>query len=200
MAALQLRQLQVGSLKPIDLDIKAGECVCISGASGTGKTRLLRAIVDLDPHEGDARINDESCTAMCAHRWRRRVGYLPAESQWWGETVKEHFTPRARPAYAAVGFTSGIATRKVAELSTGERQRLAMLRLLANAPEVLLLDEPTSGLDAVTRSKVERLIAAYRRRHKAAVLWVSHDSTQIRRVADRHLHLQGGALRAPRRS
>ena len=82
----------------------------------------------------------------------------------------------------------------VARLSSGERQRLALLRVLANRPPVLLLDEPTANLDEATTARVEALLKDYRTLHGAGVLWVSHDPQQLRRVADRHLRIADGRL------
>ena len=68
-----LRRLHVG---PVDLAVAAGECVAIMGASGAGKSVLLRAVADLDPHEGDAWLDGAACSAMPAPRWRQRVSQL----------------------------------------------------------------------------------------------------------------------------
>lgn len=78
--------------------------------------------------------------------------------------------------------------------STGERQRLALLRLLSNRPEALLLDEPTAALDPKNVAAVETLVADYRREHQVPVLWVSHDPEQIARVANRHFRVEDGRL------
>src|SRR5947209_5006426 len=85
---LGLKRLHVG---PVDLRVQAGECVVIQGKSGSGKSVLLRTIADLDPHEGDARLEGSACSAMPAPQWRRRVTYVAAESGWWAERVDQHF-------------------------------------------------------------------------------------------------------------
>jgi putative ABC transport system ATP-binding protein len=90
----------------------------------------------------------------------------------------------------------------ISRLSTGERQRLALARLLALRPQVLLLDEATANLDPSNRDRVEDLIQYYRREQGAAVLWVSHDPDQRRRLtrptpglpAARRLVIQGDRL------
>lgn len=196
LAGLRIEHLSTHHLGPIDLLLAAGERVCVSGPSGSGKTLLLRALADLDPHEGEVWLDGQACSATAPPLWRRRVAYLPAESHWWGETVAEHF-PAAPAAgeLAALGFGAEILRQPVVQLSSGERQRLALLRLLANAPWALLLDEPTAALDPVNTRRVEALLSAYARRHEAAVLWVSHDEAQIGRVAQRHYRLAGGVLR-----
>ncbi len=185
-----------GVIGPCELTLAAGECVCLSGPSGAGKTLLLRAIADLDPHEGEVKLNGESCTTMRAPQWRRRVGLLPAESAWWHDTVGPHFTHGDTALLLRLGFPPEVMGWQVRRLSTGERQRLALARLLANEPHVLLLDEPTASLDPANVGKVEEVIADYRHGHNAAVLWVSHDPQQIGRVADRQLRLHGGRVEA----
>ncbi len=178
----------------IDLTVIAGECVCLSGPSGAGKTVLLRAIADLDPHEGTALLDGKPAEAFEPAEWRGRVGLLPAESQWWHDRVGEHFRRIDAERWHRLGFETETAGWSVARLSTGERQRLALLRLLANAPAALLLDEPTASLDPENVVRAEALIGEYRRERQIPVLWVSHDPDQIRRVADRHFRIEGGRL------
>ncbi|MEJ2347400.1 MAG: ATP-binding cassette domain-containing protein [Gammaproteobacteria bacterium] len=198
MSQLQLRRLQTPLLGPIDLYVGAGECVCLSGPSGSGKSLLLRAAADLDPHDGEAFLEDVACSEFTATEWRRRVGLLAADSQWWRPTVGEHFPAGCDPDLNALGFLPETLGWSVERLSTGERQRLALLRLLCNEPQALLLDEPTANLDAESTLRAEQLIGDYSRRHQAAVLWVSHDAAQIRRVADRVLRLEGGVVHEAR--
>jgi len=82
----------------------------------------------------------------------------------------------------------------VQRLSTGERQRLAIARLLARTPEALLLDEPTGSLDPDNVERMEHLLAQYRSDRGAPVLWVSHDPDQAERVATRQFTLRDGRL------
>ncbi|MBK1717398.1 ABC transporter ATP-binding protein [Thiocystis violacea] len=204
MAGLRLAGLGHRSLAPLDLGLEAGELVFLSGPSGSGKSLLLRAIADLDPHVGEAWLGDEARSSMAPPLWRRRVGLLPAESFWWGETVGEHLpsdrtngtgaeTPIA-DWLTALGFAPEVLDWSVKRLSTGERQRLALVRLLAQTPEALLLDEATANLDPANRDQVETLIERYRRERQVAVLWVSHDPEQRRRLGGRSYRLHEGRL------
>jgi len=187
-----LRRLAVG---PVDLAVDAGECVALMGPSGAGKSVLLRMLADLDPHEGDAFLDGLPCAAMPAPAWRRQVAYVPADSGWWSVRVADHFA--ADTDYAALlprlDIAAQAATWPVARLSTGERQRLALLRALRPAVRVLLLDEPTSGLDADSVARVEALL---REQLQAglAILMVTHDRAQAQRLATRRLVLQGGQV------
>ena len=91
-------------------------------------------------------------------------------------------------------LTPAILDKPVMQLSSGERQRLALLRLLSNRPRVLLLDEPTANLDPENTRRIEALVTEYRREHDAAVIWVSHDTEQVKRVANRHFQLVDGEM------
>jgi len=191
--------LEIGGLRrpvigPVSLDVAAGECVCISGPSGAGKSQLLRAIADLDPHEGEVRLAGTPADSVAPQEWRRQVGLLPPESSWWLTLVAGHFHDGSFLPLAEAGLAQDILQRPVARLSSGEKQRLALLRLLANEPRVLLLDEPTANLDPENTLRIEAVIAAYRKDHRAAVLWVSHDRRQVERVCDRHFETISGTL------
>jgi ABC-type iron transport system FetAB ATPase subunit len=190
---LTIERLQVMEIT-LDLVIQPGETVCLSGPSGSGKSLLLRAIADLIPHRGRALLAGEPCEEMPAHLWRRRVGLLPAESQWWADRVGEHFAQVEAEEFQALGFGMEVLDWQLARCSTGERQRLAILRLLSQRPEALLLDEPTASLDPDSISRVEVLIDRYRKQRQAPVLWVSHDQRQIARIADRLLVINGQEL------
>ncbi len=189
---LEIRDVRRLHLGPISFGIDAGECVSLQGPSGSGKSLLLRAIADLDPHEGAVLLDGVAQDEMAGPVWRRRVGYLPAESGWWARTVGEHFDGEVD--FGAMRFGADVLDWEVRRLSTGERQRLALLRLLANAPEALLLDEPTANLDAAATEAVEAMVQQYRTQRGAPVLWVAHEGWQRRRVASRGFVITGSML------
>ena len=194
-ARLRIRQLQTAHLRIEALDVQAGECVAISGSSGTGKSLLLRAIADLDPHEGECWLDGQAASAMPAPQWRRRVAYLAADNAWWYPTVEQHFETCPEPTtLTAIGLDTSLLLRPVEKLSSGERQRLALLRLLVSRPAVLLLDEPTASLDPDSTIQLESCIHEYRQDCDTAVIWVSHDPAQIHRIAARHYRLANGCL------
>jgi len=194
MDCLHIEDVGNDLIEPVRFEVSPGECVVISGASGTGKSLLLRAIADLDLHSGHARLGSEACEAIPAQQWRKRVGLLAAESAWWAETVSEHIPEMDEHYLDALGFKLEVGDWAVARLSTGEKQRLALLRLLANQPEFLLLDEPTANLDPDSVSRVEDLLLTYCRKKPAGLIWVSHDPGQIKRIADRHFSLTQAGL------
>jgi phosphate-transporting ATPase len=157
---------------------------------------LLRAIADLDPSEGLVTLNGRDRSTIAGPEWRRLVGYVPAEPGWWADTVGEHFGEwTATLAFVRdLGFPEDTKAWPIARLSTGERLRLALVRALMVRPKVLLLDEPTAALDAASVAAVEALIGM-RVRAGLAVLWVTHDAGQAKRVAHRLLVVVGGRVR-----
>lgn len=194
MNRLVVEGLRYHNVGPIDLAIDASECVTLSGPSGAGKTLMLRAIADLEPHSGDISLDGVKSETVSPPEWRKTVGMLPAESQWWRDTVGEHFSETRVGFLEALGFERSVLDWKVSRLSSGERQRLALLRLLANHPKALLLDEPTANLDPSNVERVETFIQDYLEENGCPALWVSHDPQQIRRVSSRHCVLLDGTL------
>ncbi|SDF64363.1 ABC transporter [Onishia taeanensis] len=192
--SLSLAAVAVGDLEDISLTLAPGEITCLSGPSGSGKSRLLRAIADLEPHEGDIRLGDQSQESLTGHDWRRAVMLVPAESQWWAEDVGAHFDLDCQAGLEALGLSSDTLGWQVARLSSGEKQRLALLRALSCRPRVLLLDEPTANLDHATTLRCEAWLGAQARQYGMPVLWVAHDPEQIKRVAQHHVRIAGRRL------
>ncbi|MDR5864725.1 ATP-binding cassette domain-containing protein [Halomonas campisalis] len=198
--SLRLEGLAIGDVAPVRQTVAPGEILCLSGASGSGKSRLLRAIADLEPHEGEVWLGEQAQSATPGHVWRRAVMLVPAESHWWAERVGEHLLEPETADLAALGFERAVLDWSVAHLSSGEKQRLALLRTVSRAPSALLLDEPTANLDDATARRVEAWLTERIRQRGWPTLWVAHDMAQIRRVADWHCRLVEGRLteeRAP---
>lgn len=193
---VQVRDLRTNLLKPASLLLSSGECIAVRGPSGAGKTLLLRAIADLDPNEGSVCLDGRDRSTIPGPEWRRLVGYVPAEPGWWADSVGEHFSEwTAALAFVKdLGFPEEANTWPIFRLSTGERLRLALIRALMMRPKVLLLDEPTAALDPASVAAVESLIAT-RIRAGLAVLWVTHDAEQAKRMAQRLLVVKAGQVR-----
>ena len=192
--SLHIQNLSVGTLRDVHLKVGSGQVFCVSGPSGSGKSRLLRAIADLEPHAGRVTLNGEDREALAAHAWRARVMLVPAESQWWADRVGEHFARPMGEELAALGFPEDAPGWAVSRLSSGEKQRLALLRALSRDPTALLLDEPTANLDDSSTRRVEEWLLGEIAERGLAVLWVAHDAAQIRRVARRHWRIEGAEL------
>jgi ABC-type multidrug transport system ATPase subunit len=169
------------TLSQINLHVPPGHCLGLMGPSGSGKTLFLRAIADLDSHQGQALLDGVASTQMPGYQWRRRVGLLPAEAAWWYDRVGEHFNGQPFNRLEQLGFEPDVLAWQVSRLSSGERQRLALLRMLLNEPQVLLLDEPTANLDQHNTQRAESLIEDYRKSNQPVMIWISHAADQLQR-------------------
>lgn len=154
---------------------------------------MLRMIVDLDPNEGEVRLDGRERRSMPAPEWRRHVVYNAAEPGWWAEDLAPHF-PGAMWQYlrqnaGRIGISPGLLDGPLDRLSTGERQRLALLRALSLAPPVLLLDEPTGALDQAITLTVENLLREQLARG-TAILLVTHSPEQAARLGHRRFRVE----------
>ena len=193
---LVVDNLNVHGLAPVSFEVPSGCCLVVRGASGTGKTLLLRALADLDPAPGRVIADGRERSSLPGPEWRRRVRYCAAEPGWWTDIAEAHFKDieRAHGVAAALDLQTGRFGQPVAELSTGERQRLALVRALEDDPPVILLDEPTAALDEVATLKVEALLAD-RLEAGGSLVLVTHSLEQARRIGDSALILEGGRAR-----
>lgn len=193
---LRTQQLCSALVGPFDLSLAAGECIGISGASGAGKSLFLRMLADLDPNQGSVWLDGRERGTFTPPAWRRQVVYVPAESGWWSEQVAAHFTDiaAARALAPRLDLKPGLFDGPVLQLSTGEKQRLALIRALLLAPPVLLLDEPTSALDETTQAMTEQLLRE-RLANGVALLLVSHNRAQAARLGRRQFIMAAGKLR-----
>jgi putative ABC transport system ATP-binding protein len=176
----------------------------IVGPSGSGKSTLLRLLNRLaDPDRGEISYRGEPLPGYDPLALRRQVALVPQLPALLEGTVESNL------AYAAglagkeldpgrclrlAGLDPGYADRDVARLSVGEQQRAMLGRALAQQPEVLLLDEPTSALDHVARDAIEATLAQLRRELQIAVVLVTHDPEQARRLSDWVVRLEAGRV------
>ena len=193
---LSVQKLQQANLNPLSFELAGGECLLVQGPSGSGKSLFLRALADLDCNEGTVALDGKLREDFPAPQWRQLVAYVPAESGWWTDIVGEHFSDwsAALPLIKQLRLSSTCNEWLVPRLSTGEKQRLALIRALIVKPRVLLLDEPTSGLDPQAIYAVESLIQETMKQG-VSVLWVSHNQAQAKRLARRCLHFEQGSAK-----
>lgn len=165
--------------QPVSFELPPSHILTVHGASGVGKSQFLRALADLTPHQGEVWLEGQAQSATPPAKWRRAVAYVPAEPAWWADTPLAHFeNPPPAAWLAALSLNPALLESPVERLSTGERQRLAVLRALVLHPRVLLLDEPTANLDATNAATLRGFIQTYLHEHAAVAVWVSHDAEE----------------------
>ena len=189
-------------LKDVDVLVREGETTAVVGSSGAGKSTLLRAINRLiEPTSGEVYLDGEPTSRLNPLELRRRVGMVFQVPALFGGSVTEAVLYGARltgkdaePArlLEMVGLSASLAGRDPQTLSVGQQQRVAIARALALGPEALLLDEPTSALDEGARRKIEGLVTDLNARLGLTMVFVSHDLSQVERVADRVVVLAAG--------
>jgi sulfonate transport system ATP-binding protein len=178
-------------LAGVDLDVRAGEFVALLGASGSGKTTILRTIAELDTEAtGEFLLPEDQAVVFQEHR------LLPWVSVWKNVAVglpRSGAKARSLAALAEVGLTDR-ADSWPGTLSGGEAQRVALARALVRQPSMLLLDEPFASLDALTRLRMQQFVARLCAQHGFAVLLVTHDVDEALMLADRALVLETGRI------
>ena len=195
-------------LKGIDLHIGKGEIVSIVGPSGAGKTTLLQIIGTLDkPDTGSVCVDGIDTTALSQKARNRHLGFVFQFHQLLPEftalenimipafiagTPKKEAKARAEELLQFMGL-SDRAHHKPAELSGGEKQRIAVARALMNNPAVILADEPSGSLDTHNKQELHQLFFDLRDRFGQTFVIVTHDE-QLATITDRTIHMRDGLL------
>jgi heme exporter protein A len=195
----------VAALRGVSTELRGGELVALEGPNGAGKSTLLAVLATVvRPTFG--RVSYEPL-GDDVEAVRPELGWVAHESLLYRElTGRENVEFAARMygvddaaawerAWARVE-ASAFVDRRVATLSRGQRQRIALARALVHAPSVLLLDEPWTGLDATSAALLERELVAERERGTLVVV-VTHAADQAERLGARRLRLEGGRIVPP---
>ncbi|KRD42715.1 sulfonate ABC transporter ATP-binding protein [Oerskovia sp. Root918] len=179
-------------LEDFSLTLRPGEFVALLGASGSGKTTLLRILAGLEEHDtGTVEAPAERTVVFQEPR-------LVASKRVGSNVILGQRSTRDRRAAASAALAEvGLGGREAAwptTLSGGEAQRVALARALVRNPRLLLLDEPFAALDALTRIRMQALVAELCHEHQPAVLLVTHDVDEAILLADRVAVLQDGKV------
>jgi putative ABC transport system ATP-binding protein len=189
-----------------------GDRLAITGASGAGKTLLLRSLALLDPLDaGEIRWNGAPVRNEAVPAFRSNAIYLhqrPALRE--GNVLDNLVRPYALGAHCrkrfdrdrmidllnVLGRDPSFLAKPACDLSGGESQIVALLRAIQLSPAILLLDEPTASLDSCATRSIEKLIDLWfgEQPKERAMIWVSHDSEQARRMAGRALRIDSGRI------
>ena len=178
-------------LRGVDLQVRPGEFVALLGASGSGKTTLLKILGGLD-REAQGRVRVPSRVSIAFQEPR----LLPWQKAWRNVAFGLSGADTRRRAVDALGEVGLAHLAEVwpKTLSGGEAQRVALARALVRDPELLLLDEPLAALDALTRLRMQRLVADLCARRGLSAVLVTHDVDEAVTLADRAVVLRDGAL------
>jgi phospholipid/cholesterol/gamma-HCH transport system ATP-binding protein len=218
MALIELKQVckRFGRqvvLNKLDLSIEPGKCLVIIGASGSGKSVLLKHIVGLlTPDSGEVWFSGQRIDDLSERRLdliRERFGYLFQmgalfDSMSVSENVAfplvEHTDKTAeeidkivRHKLEMVGLPDA-GPKMPAELSGGQLKRVGLARAIAMEPEVILYDEPTTGLDPIRADTINELIIKLQKSMSVTSIVVTHDMHSVFRIADRVVMLHGGKI------
>ncbi|GBR02840.1 ABC transporter ATP-binding protein [Acetobacter oeni] len=180
-------------LDRLDLTIAPGEFVALLGRSGSGKSTLLRTLSGLDPVT-EGHVSRPRDVAVVFQESR----LLPWKRVWQNIILGQTGGKAGRERAGEVLEEVGLGHRGDAwplTLSGGESQRAALARALVREPAFLMLDEPFAALDALTRLRMQQLVAGLWTRHRCAVLLVTHDVDEALLLADRAVVLESGRIR-----
>lgn len=203
-------------LDGVSMGLEAGDRMALVGATGSGKTLLLRGLAMLDPLDGGEVLwRGQRVSGAYVPLYRSRVIYLHQRPAIVEGTVEDYLRqPFLMQVHRARHFVrrrivslleslqrdESFLAKLQRDLSGGEAQLAALLRAMQLDPNVLLLDEPTAALDAATGMMVEKLIANWleERPSERATVWVSHDMQQAQRVSNRTIHMAQGVICIPK--
>jgi peptide/nickel transport system ATP-binding protein len=206
----------VRAVDDISFSVRRGSTHALVGESGSGKTTAARLLLGLEqPDAGEIMIGDQSVRAHSRGQWRVLRRHLQLVYQnpftsldptWRLERIvrepldryrvggKAERADRVKEVLDAVGLPASLLRRRPTHLSGGQRQRVAIARALVLRPDVVVLDEPTSALDVTVQAGIIELLFRLQRELGLTYLFVSHDLSLVRQLADTVSVLQGGRV------
>lgn len=200
-------------LDSLDLTVEDGETLVVIGASGSGKSVMLKSIVRLlEIDAGTITVDGQNVATLemgALHALRRNIGYVFQFAALFDSmTVYDNVAmglrrarlpegeieERVRDSLARVEM-AGFEDRLPAQVSGGQRKRVGLARAIATRPKYLLYDEPTTGLDPVTTTVIDRLVLRMNEELGVTSIVVTHDMTSAYRIGDRIAMLHKGSIR-----
>jgi peptide/nickel transport system ATP-binding protein len=205
---------RVVAVDDVSFSVRRGSTHALVGESGSGKTTTVRLLLGLEqPDAGEIMISGQSVRSRSRSQWRTLRRHLQLVYQnpftsldptWrlerivrepldrFGVGTKSERGDRVREALHAVGLPESVLSRRPTHLSGGQRQRVAIARALVLRPDVVVLDEPTSSLDVTVQADIIDLLFGLQKELGLTYLFVSHDLSLVRQIADTVSVLQGG--------
>jgi len=181
---------------PVSFYVRKKEIVGIIGESGAGKSILLKAIADMLPHDGKIFLDAVEQQDIKARDWRKQVALLPSEVVFWNHKIKDDLKTADHEVIKKFGFNpEEILEKNTDDLSSGEKQRIGLLRIFENRPKVLLLDEPSANLDEKNKIILEEIVLDYIESNNASAVWVAHDPLQLERVSSKIFQITANSFR-----
>lgn len=199
------------SLYPTDLKIKSGSFVTILGASGCGKTTLLKMVNRLyEPSSGKILINGQDVTRMAPTKLRRQIGYVIQQTG-----LFRHMTIEQNVAMVPkiLGWDKGKINQRIddllnlvglspqdfkkrypRQLSGGQQQRVGLARAMAADPSIMLMDEPFGAIDAINRTALQDEILRIQRQLHKTILFVTHDIMEALKLGDKVIVMNEGKV------
>lgn len=194
-------------LSDATFSIGKGEFVTITGPSGSGKSTLLKIIASmLSQTSGTIKYKGKDVEEYDPIAYRKEVSYCFQTATLFGKKVKENlafpyeirqetFDEKKAIRYLdKVGLNETYLTKKINDLSGGEKQRIALIRNVLILPEVLLLDEVTSALDEENKKVIGRFVQEMNETKKVTVLWVTHNQSEVAE-SDRVIKIINGGVK-----
>lgn len=198
-------------LKNINLKIASGELVCLVGPSGSGKTTLIKMLNRLlDASSGEILIDGKNILKQAIIPLRLNMGYVLQQIALFPHmTIFENITlmlelkkipknqclPLAKEWLTKVDLDpEQFLSRYPHELSGGQQQRIGIVRALISSPKILLMDEPFSALDPLNRRQLQDLIKQLQQELGLTIIFVTHDMSEAKRIADKIALLHEGKL------
>lgn len=206
-----LRYTDTDILKDVNLCIEDGEFMVLVGPSGSGKTTMLKMVNRLlEPTDGNIYLDGKRIKDYDERELRLSTGYVlqaialfpnltvfenialvPEMKGWSHDKIRR----RTEEFLAKVGLpASDYADRLPSELSGGEQQRVGIVRAMIGQPKILLMDEPFSALDAISRKQLQVLTKELHREFGTTIIFVTHDTDEALKLADRIAVLQNGEI------